>query len=1474
MADELYMGASRRLVDPIKKLVDTNETDYHVITTDHPYMVELGLGVFTTGTLYRWWNQTVFDKLVNRMTIDPREPNSVTLNRIIGGSYTSTETNTNFNPQYFWDGWKPDVTTENTGRYQRQGLEGFYGSASHNWSTTLVLNGRPEKFSIGDIVNKFKTGDIDVLTDSIVNGAVPSGDSTNFLFYPRSMGSSFDNAITQLSQGLGPTFPLINLNRFMVDFKRFEPRDNWFDGQGKPREKIRGFNSKELFASDALLSEIKSAQAGPFVQWSGEITFNVNELRPGCQITEWIPFKLFLFDQKTLPVQQTNIGLSTRNLIMVGPKTTSTGREFSLSVDGTWDNFQPEQSPATLDLSYDTVSNNWTAGTQMSLAVLHSDVGPAKYSSKDPEEINTREALVDENVENRPVVFSDCLAIPYTPQNGNPYQWAANYHNPESVRCSITGSDDSSKQELLRKEKVRAYNSNPSRGFKKGEVVNLFKNFGSWFISPIETQRETVPESVTSDLPWGEFTYFMTNNDHFFKYYPVSGVVGFSASPRFAEIHFHRQYYAGFGVRDNTFHKKRERDAINNYVKDYGPPGGYDGNFNSEGISSAPWKISNNFFQTTSFDYLDQKIMGMRGLTIGEAGVVSDENNRQLHTPLGDLIDPELKGSVTDSDFNNCSISHTNANRTADGKTIPYNPADYPFRNAAHCGVFFGCIFPGGYTGFSDYKAEREWEVKLAVPSLYNNNLIRYIGGGGPIGKVGLPFEDETIRNNCRQATSATKDQQLDAENAAWSRFKQERSAGIFSDQDNLNSMPADVMLNASPTSKIGAPFYPIHRFKGFNDESPTNLIDTVNYTKLASINGAWLYKHREGDDPQNFDDSAFGFKPNDPSTIMFRPLKLENYVQFSELSVEDKQTLLDNTLNGVLRRWDSRYLGVGGEDGQFFPHNRTMFSTEAHRTQLDLSQPASNVVLPREGAQITGGLTGDYGLRWGGEVLNPVSYNYLHKFRYWGRGPFDALHPSWAWPDTLDGRTWNGAHSFGVITTYKTVSATNSITLRTTNRYGMGAAANGAFRMNGGWFGTGFGSRNGFDRQDISWGTNGGQDNTYREPNISALVARVYHHHPRDQTLFDPRTFAVHHFNPGLRYAYDLFMDNDGKESGVLIPTGSGRADNGSFYKTYEDSGFRIGNSSADIRVLSRYQEETGEAPFDAVPIPTGTLIFVDATEENAGRKPKVIEQAFYPVDRCRIGKLLPYAYDRNVIGIPKGYSELLTFSGGMVLYQNVQNKLAKNVSDLVVTILGSGYRVGDIVGNKALNIQLQVIELSEGLISELKVINRGVIDNVRVKYEDTVSQTIGSAVTVNDTIQSEVGAGFRAFFTHGKVYGKLFVDPKPTLIRFDGTDNIHISSKILKPQHATSNATNAAVEGEAFVNDLEAVTVINVNKDALDFNGKSIASADGKYDVFLHFHNDITMTWLASNQDFHGDRNNAAECAEQYITLNIATA
>jgi len=66
--------------------IEDNDPDYHVIVTDHPYMAELGLSVFTTGVLYKWWDQQDAEgEYINRKIIDGAENDSAPTKLLIGG---------------------------------------------------------------------------------------------------------------------------------------------------------------------------------------------------------------------------------------------------------------------------------------------------------------------------------------------------------------------------------------------------------------------------------------------------------------------------------------------------------------------------------------------------------------------------------------------------------------------------------------------------------------------------------------------------------------------------------------------------------------------------------------------------------------------------------------------------------------------------------------------------------------------------------------------------------------------------------------------------------------------------------------------------------------------------------------------------------------------------------------------------------------------------------------------------------------------------------------------------------------------------------------------------------------------------------------------------------------------------------------------------------------------------------------------
>ena len=102
--------------------------DFHLFETTHPYMIELGLGSFTTGTLLEWWDQKngqgVF---INRLSINPRpsggsSPEEVSLIDPSGGLGSLLGLGREPNTEFFWYCWKPSETIDNDGTYQRWNL--------------------------------------------------------------------------------------------------------------------------------------------------------------------------------------------------------------------------------------------------------------------------------------------------------------------------------------------------------------------------------------------------------------------------------------------------------------------------------------------------------------------------------------------------------------------------------------------------------------------------------------------------------------------------------------------------------------------------------------------------------------------------------------------------------------------------------------------------------------------------------------------------------------------------------------------------------------------------------------------------------------------------------------------------------------------------------------------------------------------------------------------------------------------------------------------------------------------------------------------------------------------------------------------------------------------------------------------------------------------------------------------------------
>jgi len=150
---------------------------------------------------------------------------------------------------------------------------------------------------------------------------------------------------------------------------------------------------------------------------------------------------------------------------------------------------------------------------------------------------------------------------------------------------------------------------------------------------------------------------------------------------------------------------------------------------------------------------------------------------------------------------------------------------------------------------------------------------------------------------------------------------------------------------------------------------------------------------------------------------------------------------------------------------------------------------------------------------------------------------------------------------------------------------------------------------------------------------------------------------------------------------------------------------------------------------------------------------------------------------------------------------------------------------------------------------------------DSASVEDEfDATSLDVGGSLSLN-TIQSDDGSGFDAYFVATQPYKRLYTDPKPYLMKKNGESEVRIAADVGRPTHQSVGKTS----------DVEALSFVNEPADTTFILDPTLYSENKQYDVFFHFHNDITMTWLASNQSFHGDNANVSECSEQHVTVRI---
>lgn len=870
-------------------------------------------------------------------------------------------------------------------------------------------------------------------------------------------------------------------------------------------------------ASRKLLKDIRRSKNSGHLSWKNKVTYYLDyseidgNIEGTCPREEDFEFKLFLFT-KNRPGNRTQSQVFPE-IKLAAPAIGADGINKKGSADGestaVADDSPNNKVGGNLNHSYRSLTGSFSAGSEQIYGIINSDTVPAAIWMAEPSDwaenldIESHFSNPDGNSYLTP---GTGLAIPIDIQNANPFQWAPNYANPSGCRG-----------ENKEKVKLRVFNMSPSQ-FNKGDAVTLTDRYGLWFIDPVASSVITPVVTRKPVRNW-QFTYFLTNEPHYLRFADA-----WQESNPYGEKDIYTH------LNQNARHRDAEYSISRKYFKTHLKQGykeWFDNLTFLEKDNGTAWR---GYAQITSWDFMGREFAGLR-----EEGEVSRGNALVL---------------------TNAAMDHTGD--TADFAQI-YN--SYGTQGVAKITApFFGCTFPDGYKNEDKYVNVNGKGVDgLVVPyltgsgwrvngfkqtegvtqndSFFNNDVLYTpMSDVDDISYISSGIFDPTSPHNNKSTNIApyyflTNDQKQGD--------NEEPHCNLFSSGPPLYHLPADMAVNASWESANGGPIMSLNKVQQYitttffkDGGSPGSRIG-VKWDDYESIQNSfhdfwldsgsfqWLWdtidrKNRKSiNDPNN---SAFDLTPANVNRVQFRPARDVLFAQF--------------------------------DPPQYEPEARGPFRV----AEFELPYPGAFLAeigftnWPAHGGSITGqvGLS-TYGGKvplWGKKTKERLLHNdaegidglfqyqqnfasdpdldgYVMPFKY---EVYDANEPEWVGTTTnwhvpiqeycknpVVGNNSLGSSPFGnksrgmfgVIGATCTATVTDEGLEFQTNSYvGQPMWYNQLFRA-----------------------AFGGRALDYFSPNSTALYVKIYESWPRDQLIYDPRFFAVHHFNEGnkLPIGFDL---------------------------------------------------------------------------------------------------------------------------------------------------------------------------------------------------------------------------------------------------------------------------------------------------------------------------------------------------------------
>ncbi|MDB4641267.1 hypothetical protein OAF28_01010 [Akkermansiaceae bacterium] len=436
-------------------------TDRHVITTDHPYMVDFGLHVFTTGTLQEWW--------------EGERPNLV---------QQGFDLRTLLKGNHFFTAWDQKSRTW----IKHEHVANFNNST---WKWENHNGGR--NYGANDLSDWLSPGTYKSYAHNT------AGEAHNPI-----VDSKAQPNLTQTNLG-----NLIEMNNWYVNYSTEFPDEsdpaNWQDEQRAASQFIRG---------------IKASLNNQGVMWSSLIPFDFSSLGikiqggGNCIKKEWVTFQLQLFDNKNPKKRKRMAALDLSELNLVGSPIDSLGIEYRTGSrrDGEYDPAATNNNPAAkegggLDLTKNELTGKWESGTPQIMAMLETDIPAASNDN------NTYPSVTDlQSLENTEILTTTSnayfnpgtgLAMPILMQNANPLQWSPQYKEPRGCR------------ENNKKTSVPVVNIS-NVPFESGSIVILSRINGAWVPVGFGEKPGLAPAASVFEGKW-QFTYLMTNYNYFFR---------------------------------------------------------------------------------------------------------------------------------------------------------------------------------------------------------------------------------------------------------------------------------------------------------------------------------------------------------------------------------------------------------------------------------------------------------------------------------------------------------------------------------------------------------------------------------------------------------------------------------------------------------------------------------------------------------------------------------------------------------------------------------------------------------------------------------------------------------------------------------------------------------------------------------------------------------------------------------------------